>query len=157
VHPDHLFKDKAQAQKVHNICTTAVNAFRILTIYLQTVLPKLVERAALFLNDEMTQWSHLHDPLLTHKINDYQPLLQRLDIKQVNKMTDTNEIAATEKATTALTPTLSDKITSDDVVKVDLREAKIAEAGLVEGADKLIRMKLDLGNGVFKQVFAGIK
>lgn len=155
--PWKLIKDEAQAEKVHNICTTAINAFRLLAIYLQPVLPNLVAKAAIFLNADLSHWSRTRDPLLNHQISDYQPLIQRLEIKQVENMIEANETQTTEAQAPALSPALSDEITIDDFMKVDLRVALIAEADHVEGADKLIRMKLDLGNGVFKQVFAGIK
>ncbi len=131
------------------ICTTALNAFRILTIYLKPILPKLAHEVEQFLNLPEQTWHDTQSLLLNHTINPYQPLLQRVDPNEAAKMTET--------PTTPLPNPLSDEITIEDFMKIDLRVAKIIEAESVEGADKLIRMKLDLGDGVSKQVFAGIK
>ena len=72
-------------------------------------------------------------------------------------MIDTEQQAAAEAAAPQLNNPLAEEITIDDFMKVDLRIAKIAEANPVEDADKLIQLKLDLGDGVTRQVFAGIK
>ncbi len=142
---------------VQGICTTALNAFRILTIYLKPILPKIASEAEKFLNLPPQQWQDAQNTLLNHAINPYKPLLQRIDPKEVAKMTDAEQQAATEAAAPQLSNPLADEINIDDFLKVDLRVAKIIEANPVEGADKLIQLKLDLGDGVTKQVFAGIK
>lgn len=152
--PWALIKDPANAQKVHRICTTAINAFRLLALYLQPVLPKLVEKAAAFLNEPLTQWSQTNTVLLHHRIHDYEPLLQRIDLNEVSTMISTEPAAIVAPT---LSPALADEITLDDFMKVDLRIARIAQAEAVPEADKLIRLQLDLGNGITRQVFAGIK
>jgi methionyl-tRNA synthetase len=143
-------------ESVQGICSTAINAFRILTIYLKPVLPNLAKQAEAFLNLPEQQWADAQQVLQDHRINAYQALLQRIDPKEVQNMIDANQ-QPTVEATPELSNPLADEITIDDFVKVDLRVAKIIEADHVEGADKLIRLKLDLGDGVHKQVFAGIK
>lgn len=152
--PWTLIKDPANAEKVHAICTTAINAFRILSLYLQPVMPILAQKSAQFLNEPLTDWAQIQKPLLNHRINDYIPLLNRIDLKEVNTMITPD---APVEATPTLAPPLSDEITIDDFMKVDLRIARIAEAEEVPEANKLVRLLLDLGNGVTRQVFAGIK
>jgi methionyl-tRNA synthetase len=152
--PWAAIKDPANTQKVHEVCTTAINAFRILSLYLKPVMPTLVEKASSFLNDPLTNWGQTKSVLLNHRINDYEPLLQRIDLNEVNTMI-TPETPVVELP--ALVPPLSDEITIDDFMKVDLRIAKIASAEAVPEADKLVKLQLDLGKGGTRQVFAGIK
>ncbi len=152
--PWTLIKDPANAQKVHQICTTAINAFRLLALYLQPVMPKLAEKASVFLNEPLKHWDQTQTVLITHQINDYEPLLQRIDFNEVSTMIATEPTPA---VVPTLTPPLSEEITIDDFMKVDLRIARIADAQAVPEADKLVCLKLDLGNGITRQVFAGIK
>lgn len=152
--PWTLIKDPANSEQVHRICTTAINAFRLLALYLQPIMPALVAKASAFLNEPLTRWSQTKTVLLNHRINDYDPLLQRIDLNEVCTMINSDTPA---QVAPTLTPALSDEITIDDFMKVDLRIARIAQAEAVPEADKLIRLQLDLGNGVTRQVFAGIK
>jgi methionyl-tRNA synthetase len=152
--PWSAIKDPANAERVHQICTTAINAFRLLALYLQPVMPKLVEKAAAFLNEPLTHWSQTKTVLLSHPINDYEPLLHRIDFNEVRTMI-TPDAPAVELP--ALIPPLAEEITIDDFMKVDLRIARIAQAEAVPEADKLVKLQLDLGKGGTRQVFAGIK
>ena len=127
-------------------------------LYLQPVLPDTASRVRHFLNDALHWQADIH-PLLNHTIHPFTPLLQRVEMSQVDAML--NEDKPTEPATTA-TPvvssheSLADTISIDDFAKLDLRVARIVNAQHVEGADKLLQLTLDLG---FEQrnVFAGIK
>ena len=124
------------------IASTALNAFNILTIYLRPVLPKLTDEAFKFLNNDKISFSDVSTQI-TNDINDYKPLLQRIDpiiIPEEENMTEDNNY-----------------INIDEFSAVDLRVARISEASLVEGADKLLRLKLDVGELGERQVFAGIK
>lgn len=153
-----LMKSGEEPGHVQAICHTAINAFRILLIYLKPVLPKLAQQAEQFLNVPALTWADAQKPLNNHTIHDYEPLLQRIDPKEVQAMLNENQAPAEDKAAApALNPPLADEINIDDFAKIDLRIARIANADHVEGADKLIRLELDLGNGVTRQVFAGIK
>lgn len=153
--------DKATVQ---GICTLGLNFFRALSIYLKPVLPQLTQEIELFLNCPPLCWNDLNIPLENHTIHSFKPLMKRIDPKQVTKMIEENTMPAdadTKKEvkndnTQAAKPTNDNTISIDDFAKVDLRVAKILEAEHVEGADKLIRMTLDIGDSK-RQVFAGIK
>jgi methionyl-tRNA synthetase len=166
-----LAKDPEQAEQLHYVCTMLINAFRLLTIYLKPLLPKLAHRAEEFLNIAPLHWTdagHLLEP--SHPINAYEHLMSRIEAQQIEAL-----LAANRES---LTPTpephsqqrhaehqqnTEDKmqenapISIDDFAKVDLRVAKIVDAAHVEGADKLIRLSLDIGEEKPRQVFAGIK
>jgi methionyl-tRNA synthetase len=184
--PWQLAKQEGQDAKLHEVCSLLINAFRILTTYLKPVLPKLAHRAEEFLNVAPLHWAdagHLLPP--AHLINPYEHLMQRIDPKQVEALVAANrESLAPTAATAAVAPApavepspqrkaqhqqaTEDKtqgqaepkpqhISIDDFAKVDLRIARIADAQHVEGADKLIRLTLDLGAEGTRNVFAGIK
>ncbi|MES2237859.1 MAG: methionine--tRNA ligase [Pseudomonadota bacterium] len=159
--PWKLAKHGGKERELHVVCTTLINAFRLLTLYLKPILPKLAQRAEEFLNIAPLHWSdagHLLPP--SHLINPYEHLMQRIEPKQieallaVNRETMTTPTAPIEASLSA--PEFSPIIGIEDFSKIDLRIARISDAQHVEGADKLIRLTLDLGNET-RQVFAGIK
>jgi methionyl-tRNA synthetase len=155
-----LAKQESQQQAVMDVCSLGINLFRLLMIYLQPVLPATANRTREFLNDSLS-WTHDIQPLLNHSIHPFTPMLQRVEMPQVDAML--NEETPAEKPATAKPAAtdsthepLADTISIDDFAKLDLRVARIIEASHVEGADKLLQLTLDLG---FEQrnVFAGIK
>jgi methionyl-tRNA synthetase len=160
--PWELIKNQDNQQKVQAVCTQAINLFRILTIYLKPVLPKVAANVEKFLNVDSMQWQDIHKPLLNHNINPYQPLLQRIDPKQVESILEKGKAMMNEtppSAENAPKTTQSDiapVISYDDFAKIDLRIAKIVNAEHVEGADKLLKLTLNIGDEN-RQVFAGIK
>ncbi|MDH3342396.1 MAG: methionine--tRNA ligase subunit beta, partial [Gammaproteobacteria bacterium] len=111
-----------------------------------------------FLNTELL-WSNIEQPLLSHSINKFKPLITRVEEEQVIAMTEDSkenmQVAEVITGPLADDP-ISDEIQFDDFAKIDLRIAKIVKAEHVEGADKLLQLTLDLG-GLNKNVFAGIK
>lgn len=154
--PWDTIKDSAKRHHTHVVLSTALNAFRLLALYLQPVLPTVIKQASAFLNDELLHWNQAEKLLVNHTINPYQPLLSRVDPQEAAAMINqTPDIATTPIA--ALNPPLADEINIEDFMKIDLRIAKIISAEPVEEADKLIKLQLDLGNGQTRQVFAGIK
>lgn len=160
--PWALAKDETQLPAVHDICSTGVRLFHILSIYLKPLLPELAESAEAFLNVPSRVWSDANDPLNGHSINKFKPLMTRIQAEDIEKLLaaaaeDAKAFAEPEKT---VTNPIADEIEFDDFAKIDLRLAKIVAAEHVEGADKLLRLQLDLGEetgGVQKQVFAGIK
>ncbi len=161
--PWQLIKDPANASRVHEICSIGINLFRLLMIYLTPVVPELAQRVQAFLKEQFTWQSHEH--ILTgHEIEPFKALLQRIDMKQVEQMIDASKEAnAAAQAPAAATENdelqndpIAEEINFDEFAKVDLRVALIANAEHVEGADKLLKLTLDLG-GETRQVFAGIK
>ena len=162
--PWKLAKQEGQDAALHAICTTYLNVFRQFAIYLKPVLPALAAQVEGFFRVAPMQWSQVSEPLLDHLIDNYTPLMTRVDPKAVEQM------MAAEAAPAAGTPRPkseparaqadagdNDKIGIEDFAKVELRVARIVEADHVEGADKLLRLKLDLGSMGSRQVFAGIK
>lgn len=160
--PWALMKEKtAQKQDVQDICTMGINLFRVLMIYLKPVLPQTAKQVESFLNIPPLKWDDKDKPLLNHSIQEFKPLINRIDPKQIEamKMATQEEIeksADSNEQKTATTETTKKIISIDDFNKIDLRIAKIIEAQEVEGADKLLRLKVDLGDET-RQVFAGIK
>ena len=158
--PWQLIKDPSKQAQVHEICSIGINLFRLLMIYLTPVVPALAARVQEFLNDEFS-WDS-HQQLLTdHTISPFKALLQRIDMEKVEAMIEDSKASATPVAAATSNGELerdpiSAEINYDDFAKVDLRVALIANAEHVEGADKLLKLTLDLG-GETRQVFAGIK
>ncbi|WP_339878763.1 methionine--tRNA ligase [Pseudidiomarina gelatinasegens] len=158
--PWQLIKDPAKAAEVHEICSIGINLFRLLMIYLTPVVPALAERVQAFLNDSFTWESH-QETLVGHSISPFKALLQRIEMDKVNAMIDDSKAqnetapAVTSNGELERDP-ISAEISFDDFAKIDLRIARIANAEHVEGADKLLKLTLDIGSET-RQVFAGIK
>lgn len=152
-------KDQDQKQQVQDICSLGINLFRIILIYLKPVVPAMAEAGEFFLNDKLS-WESIKQPLLSHKINQFKPLMQRVDKDKVEAMVsaskeETNPEKRASSGPLSVNP-IASEISFDDFMKVDLRVARIINAEIVEGADKLLKLTLDLG-GEKRQVFSGIK
>ncbi len=150
-----LVKDDRTREQVRLICTQGLNLFRLLIIYLKPVLPKTAVNVELFLNIPPLKWQDAGQPLLNHRINRFKPLLTRIEDKQIQSMVAESMTGAKPSTALADTP-LAAPISMDDFSRVDLRVARIVDASHVEGADKLLRLTLDLG-GETRNVFAGIR
>ena len=147
-----MIKRESQADDVQAVCTQGLNLFRTLMIYLTPVLPAMASDAQKLFREEPWSWSQAATPLLGQTINRYEPLLTRIEATQVERMVEQSR-QTVEKAEAA---DESSTISIDDFMKVDLRVARITHAEAVEGADKLLRLTLDLGDET-RNVFAGIK
>ena len=157
-----LIKDPERHDEVRQICTQGLNLFRLLTIFLKPVLPATAEKAEAFLNLPPQLWPDSNSPLLNHEINRYKPLLTRVEDRQIEAMIEHGRTPLPESAPDgtpadeALSEDISAEISIDEFARVDLRVAKIVAAEPVDGADKLLRLTLDIG-GQQRNVFAGIK
>lgn len=122
--------------------SSALEAFKILTVYLSPIIPEITNKSFEFLNIDSLEFENI-DTSLNDSINNYKPILNRLEKielpREEDKMTDENQINI------------------DDFIKIDLRVAKVKEASHVDGADKLLKLVLDVGDLGERQVFAGIK
>jgi methionyl-tRNA synthetase len=147
-----LIKSKEHVDEVQGVCTQGLNLFRTLMIYLTPVIPALAVESQKLFREAPWDWQAAETPLLAQTISKYEPLLTRVEQSQVDKMIA--ESKAPESTDTA--PPDVAEITIDDFAKVDLRIARISKAEPVEGADKLVRLTLDLGEES-RVVFAGIK
>lgn len=159
--PWQLAKEEGQEQKVHQVCSQGINMFKVLVSYLKPIIPSIVTKAENFLNIQISNWDEAPIFLKNHKINKFKPLATRIEKEKVDKIIeDTKKMLEKEQTEQPKKEEpklgIADECTFDDFMKVDLRVAKITEASHVEGADKLLKLILDLG-GVRKQVFAGIK
>jgi len=153
-----LAKDESRLSEVHAICTMGINLFRVLMTYLKPVLPVMCQAAEQFLNCEPLIWADIDTPLLSHQINSFKPLMVRIEKEKIEAMLNQNKAAVPVEKNNENKKVLEQEsvISIDDFAKIDLRIAKIVAAEPVEGADKLLRLSLDL-DGKQKQVFAGIK
>ena len=147
---------KTDLQKTRATLTAVINAVRILTIYLKPILPKYAEKAEYLLNVDKLKFADLETPLQNHKINEFERLVERIDKEQVNvMMEETKEAQAQKPTTTDLAEPIAPECTIEDFAKIDLRIARVIRAEPVEGADKLLRLDLDVG-GPQKTVLAAV-
>ncbi|MBL8253526.1 MAG: methionine--tRNA ligase, partial [Candidatus Competibacter sp.] len=161
--PWMLAKQADAGDQVQAVCGMGLNLFRVLMIYLKPVLPGIAAQVEQFLQIPPLRWSDLPNPLLGHAIAEFKPLMQRVEMAQIAAMVEdskesypaTDQTAAKPKGPLANDP-IGPIVTIEDFAKVDLRVARIVQAEAVTGADKLVRLELDLG-GETRQVFAGIK
>lgn len=159
--PWELAKSSDNLPQVQAVCSQGINLFRLLSLYLKPVLPALVQNVEKFLNIPALSWQDIEKPLLNHSISPYEPLIQRVDPKNIERLLEKGKAPTMEKETTTQETGAKQEVTNEyisyeDFAKVDLRIAKIVEAESVEGADKLLKLILDIGNEK-RQVFAGIK
>ena len=195
-----IAKTDRQSPEVQAICSTGLNLFRILVSYLKPVLPDMAFKAESFLAIHHLEWDSVDTLLLDHRIQDFVPLMTRIDPERVAAMlaqvgaaqseaagqtsgqtpgqtsgqatgdapaqtaagTDVESPAATRVSSPLVDEPVADEIAFPDFAKVDLRIARIVNASHVEGADKLLRLELDLGldetgQAVRRTVFSGIK
>ncbi|NVJ59322.1 MAG: methionine--tRNA ligase subunit beta, partial [Gammaproteobacteria bacterium] len=148
-------KDEATAPDVLLVSSVALNLFKILTVYLKPAIPEMAKAVEGFLNIEPLTWQDSQTLMEDHEINRFKPMIKRVEMKQVEAMIEESK-ESEEASAPELADPLKPEIEFPDFDKIDLRIAKIVKAEHVEGADKLLKLQLDLG-GVTKQVFAGIK
>src|SRR6266853_1845715 len=154
--PWDLAKDPNQREKLHRVCSEAILLFYRLTIFLKPVLPMLAKNAERFLNTPDLIWDDLGKRPIG--IGKYAHLTTRVEEKQLDALFDVSKEATMTAPSPQPSPAAAGEgvISIDDFNKVDLRIAKIVKAELVDGADKLLKLTLDTGNGS-RTVFAGIK
>jgi len=179
--PWEIAKDASQNERLQHVCSIALEQFRLLTLFLKPVLPRLAVEVEAFLNLPPQRWADAATMLPDgHKINEYQHLMTRIDPKQVEALIAANKetllpTAAdshslqrhaqhqqqAEKKMQTQDSTKESFISIDDFGKVDLCVAKIVSAEHVEGAEKLLKLTLDIGGSgeqnEIRTVFAGIK
>ena len=132
---------KKEINEAIDISSTALNAFYILSLYLHPIIPNITNSAFKFLNVKKFSINNINKVAIT-KINDYKPLLNRLEKIIISDEENMDNI---------------NLINIDQFSAVDLRVAKIIKADDVEGADKLLQLTLDVGDLGTRNVFAGIK
>lgn len=172
--PWQMVKHDDQQEAAHQVCSNALNLFRILVTYLKPVLPRLAQDVEAFFQLPLT-WNALNQDLAGHEIAPFKAMMQRVELDKVNAMVadskdnlqvtaDAPKTAAPEKTVESsnvsreplIDDPISETINFDDFAKIDLRIARIVKAEHVADADKLLKLQLDIG-GETRQVFAGIK
>ncbi|SEM18796.1 methionine--tRNA ligase [Halomonas caseinilytica] len=158
-----LAKQDGREQEVLDICSVGINLFRQLMVYLAPVVPAMAEDARRFMQLDSLSWESRHTLLLDHAIAKFKPLMTRVETDRIDAMIEASKEDLVEEQKLKSTPKgpladdpIADEIAFDDFAKVDLRIARIAKAEYVEGADKLLRLTLDIG-GETRNVFAGIR
>jgi methionyl-tRNA synthetase len=173
-----LAKDPSQRHLLHLVCSISLNLFRSLTVYLSPVLPNISKNVAMYFGDNTEirviqaegpykyeyLWHHARGTELLegNRVQSYTNLIERVDSKHIETLIEANKENLAASPATAPVLASSDAseagyITIDDFTKVDLRIAKIVNAEHVEGAEKLLKLTLDIGEETTRQVFAGIK
>lgn len=151
--------------EVQKVCTVSLNIFHKLIIYLAPILPKLSEQAREFLNIDSLEFDARHRHLLSHHINPFTPLMQRIDKDKVNAMINDSKENLTQISGTDNTKktvldetdtTKSAYIGIDEFAKVTMKVAHVVKCQSVEGADKLLQFTLDVGEEHTRNVFSGI-
>ena len=155
-----LAKEEGKDAEVQAVCSMGINMFRVLIAYLKPVLPRTAEQAEVFLKISPLQWADIGQPLLGHTIEPFKPLMTRVEQDKIDAIIEESKenmaaTAAPTKTAENIDP-IAEEIQFDDFAKIDLRIAKIVNAEHVEGAEKLLKLTLDIGLAE-KQVFAGIK
>jgi methionyl-tRNA synthetase len=172
--PWMLAKQPDKAAEVQAVCTQGLNLFRALMIYLQPVLPQMAAEARRFLQESDWRWDSVSRPLLGSSILQYEALATRLDTKTVAALIEPAADPAPPKAaapaaipaapTTSAAPAATAAaappaapVSIEEFMRIDLRVAKILEADLITGADKLLKLRLDVGDLGERTIFAGIR
>ncbi len=182
--PWQMARDESRRAELHQVCTFALSAFRLLAGWLKPVLPATVERAEAFLDAPIKDFDAAARPLLGHRVNAFTPLLGRIDRKQIEAM-----VAASTESLQPAAPAAEPKarpmnslpasvppdsgsstpspqspvpspgsfISIDDFARLDLRVGIVRTCALVEGSDKLLRLELDAGELGTRQIFSGIR
>lgn len=171
--PWELRKDPEKSKELQDVCTIALNLFRQLTIYLAPVLPSLAKKTEELFGEPIRSWDQTLSPLTGIKVNKFKHMMNRVDHKNIETMTEESkeeaakELEVTQSGTDSTTwndsgspleeEPLAEEINFDDFMKPDLRVARIVEAKEVPEARKLIQLTLSLGGDERRNVFAGIK
>ncbi|MEO7071479.1 MAG: methionine--tRNA ligase [Rhodanobacter sp.] len=173
--PWRLVKDAGRRAELHQVCTLALSAFRLLCGLLKPVLPATVGAAEKFLNAPITGFDDARRALHGHTVLDFVPLLQRVDGRRVAAMIEASKesLGATTAAPAATgataapvkraapaahsAPSIPGTIGIDDFARLDLRVGKVSVCEAVEGSDKLLRFELDAGELGTRQIFSGIR
>jgi methionyl-tRNA synthetase len=147
---------KTDLEKTRTTLTAVINAVRILTIYLKPILPKYAEKVEEFLNVDELRFADVETVLQNHTINDFKRLVERIDKSEVDAMIEESKEAQADKAAPAgpVEP-IKPECTIEDFGRIDLRIARVVKAEPVKGADKLLRLQLDVG-GIEKSCMAAI-
>ena len=145
-------KDAARASEVQAVCTQGLNLFRVLMTFLKPVMPAMAQRAEAFLDAPVARWRDIDAPVVATTIRQYEPLATRIDAAQVSRLVET-PMTGKQDAPAAAQPI---EISAEEFARIDLRIGRIESASVVEGADRLLQLVVDIGDGR-RTIFAGIR
>jgi len=154
---------KTDPEAARRVMTSVLNIFRVLAIYLQPILPVYAEKVAKLFNEAPYRWSDIEKTIEQTPINPYEYLATRVESAAVAKMVEASRVADKPHPAPAVAKpsvpvdSAKEMIDYDTFAKIDLRVAKVLAAEQVEGADKLLKLQLDIGEAKPRQVFAGIR
>ncbi|MBT3506837.1 MAG: methionine--tRNA ligase [Methylococcales bacterium] len=154
-----IAKAENQDQELHEVCSMGINLFRVLVAYLKPVVPVLAQESELFLNIESQLWPTEFEPLTGHTINQFKPLMTRVDPAKIAAVVEASKESMAPVADAVVEKKhepIAKTIAFDDFAKLDLRVAKIIKAEAVDGADKLLQLTVDIGDET-RTILAGIK
>ncbi|HEV2623216.1 MAG TPA: methionine--tRNA ligase [Frateuria sp.] len=171
--PWAMAKDESRRQELHQVCSFAIAAFRLLAGLLKPVLPTTVAAAEAFLDAPIASFDDARAELHNHAIGVFEPLLGRIDPKRIEAMIEASKeslapapaaapksIKETRKPMTEPVLPAADAtatVSIDDFARLDLRVGKVTACEFVEGSDKLLRFELDAGPLGTRQIFSGIR
>ncbi|MFP6873904.1 MAG: methionine--tRNA ligase [Verrucomicrobiales bacterium] len=169
--PWELRKDPSRAGDLRDVCTVALNLFRQLVTYLAPVLPDIAEKTGKFFGEPVNSWEQAQTPLTGTRISKFKHMMQRIDPKNVQAMTEESKEEATlERESVNPQPAtredsdaplreepIAQEISFEDFMKADLRIARVIDAKEVPESRKLLQLTLSLGGDERRNVFAGIK
>ncbi|MDO8279195.1 MAG: methionine--tRNA ligase subunit beta, partial [Burkholderiaceae bacterium] len=154
--PWELAKQQGMDERLHQVCSTCIESFRLLSIYLKPVLPVLAARVEEFLQSGPLVFDDAARTLgAGHAIGEYRHLMQRVELKQLETLFEAPP-APVEQVAPPGGEDIAGTIAIDDFAKIDLRIAKIVDCQAVEGSTKLLRLTLDVGEAATRTVFSGI-
>ncbi|MDH3694483.1 MAG: methionine--tRNA ligase [Gammaproteobacteria bacterium] len=162
IKPWEVAKDNERNDELQEICTYGLNMFRILVLYLSPVLPGLTQKTEAFLDSKIAHvdtWNNRHEPLLNHGIQQFKHLMKRIEPSAIEAIMEDSRESLEEPGNRTQESNLepiAPEIKIDDFARIDLRIAKILDAGYVEGSDKLLQVTVDIGHEQ-RNIFAGIK
>jgi methionyl-tRNA synthetase len=160
---------KTDLEAARTVLTVILNVFRVLAIYLKPILPSYAKKVEALFGESSYSWASAQDVLEERLVNVYEYLAMRVEKGQVDKMVENSMTTGTPAATPVAAPAAAAPaapvaasgakpvIDFDTFSKTDLRVGKIVSAELVEGADKLLKLMVDIGDGKPRQVFSGIR
>ena len=154
-----IAKQEGSEAELHDVCSMGLNLFGLLATFLKPVIPVLAEQAEHFLNIPSQAWPVAIEPLLNHSINEFKPLMTRVEADKIAAIVDASKDNL-EKTTAPLKAKvfepIADTIEFEDFAKLDLRIAKIIKAEHIEGSDRLLQLTVDIGDET-RNILAGIK
>ena len=166
--PWALAKDPQKQRQLQDVCTIGLNLFRQLAVYLAPVLPRLAEQTGQLLHEPIQSWDQSKQPLVGKPVQRYQHMMVRVRREQVEAMIEASKDKEPAMSESAPAPHDSDEplkaeplvespVSIDELMKADLRIARVVTCEDVPGADKLLKLTVSLGGNVRRTVFAGIK